>query len=603
MSTVARTERTIHRGGVPLHITEWGRPGPDHPTIVLVHGYPDTHAVWNPVADALAGRFHVVAHDVRGSGESGAPRSRSAYRIDELVADLRAVIDATSPDAPVHLAAHDWGSIQSWPALTSGALDGRVRSFTSISGPGLDEVGRWVAERRRHPSPRGLAQLAKQGVSSWYVYAFQLPLLAPAMWRLGIASALPKVLEAGEGAKPGDGWPAATLATDGARGVQLYRANMLQRVTRPDETTHTDVPVQVVVPTRDRFVSEALTSELHHTAPTMWRRPVPAGHWVVRSRPTAVARWITEFADHVDGGPESASLRRCRMGDGAEVRPADRPDHGKVVVVTGAGSGIGRATAVRFAERGATIVVADLDGDRAARTVELCTAAAGGSGGAGHPAAHAYTVDVSDTDVMERFAKLVEAEHGCPDIVVNNAGIGMAGAMLDTSVDDWQKILGVNVWGVIHGCRLFGAQMAERGEGGHIVNIASAAAFTPSRSFPAYATTKAAVLMLTESLRAELGVTGIGVSAVCPGFVDTGIASATHYVGVSASEQDAKRTKADRLYRLRSFTPDKVADAIVDAVERDRPLVLVAAEAKGSRALSRFAPGLSRRLAAIDLAP
>ena len=143
-------------------------------------------------------------------------------------------------------------------------------------------------------------------------------------------------------------------------------------------------------------------------------------------------------------------------------------------------------------------------------------------------------VDVADADAMERFAKAVEHEHGVADVVVNNAGVGISGGFLDTSVDDWERVLGVNLWGVIHGSRLFARQMVDRGEGGHVVNVASAAAFVPSKVLPAYATSKSAALMLTECLRAELAGDGIGVTAICPGVIDTAIVSTTRFVGLTS---------------------------------------------------------------------
>ena len=97
-----------------------------------------------------------------------------------------------------------------------------------------------------------------------------------------------------------------------------------------------------------------------------------------------------------------------------------------------------------------------------------------------------------------------------PDVVVNNAGIGIAGAVLDTSVDDWERALGANLWGVIHGSRLFARQMVDRVRGGHVVNVASAAAFVPSKVLPASATSKSATVMLTECLQAELADEGSG---------------------------------------------------------------------------------------------
>jgi short-subunit dehydrogenase len=145
--------------------------------------------------------------------------------------------------------------------------------------------------------------------------------------------------------------------------------------------------------------------------------------------------------------------------------------------------------------------------------------------------------------------------------------------------------------------------MVDHGGVGHIVNVASAAAFIPSRTLPAYAASKAAVLMLTECLRAELADDGIGVSAICPGFVDTGIATATRYVGATDDEQAAKRQAADRLYKRRRVTPDAVADAIVRAVDHDLPLVPVAAEARLGLFTQRFAPRVRRLVARVDLSP
>src|SRR5215470_16770621 len=190
---------------------------------------------------------------------------------------------------------------------------------------------------------------------------------------------------------------------------------------------------------------------------------------------------------------------------------AEKPFGNKLVVVTGAGSGIGRATALGFAANGATIVAADLDLAAATSASELITARGG--------TAHARQVDVSAA-------------------AVNNAGIAIVGPLLAHTEEDWQRIIGVNLLGVVRGCRLFGTQMAERGRGGHLVNIASAASYAPSASLPAYATTKAAVRMLSECLRAELAASGIGVTAICPGFTSTPIARAARYVGLPAGEEE-----------------------------------------------------------------
>ncbi len=266
---------------------------------------------------------------------------------------------------------------------------------------------------------------------------------------------------------------------------------------------------------------------------------------------------------------------------------------GQLVLVTGAGSGIGRATAFAFAESGARVVAVDRDAESAARTAELARLI-------GAPEAWAETVDVSDEQAMEKLAEKVAAEYGVVDVLVNNAGIGLSGSFFDTTPEDWKKVLDVNLWGVIHGCRLFGKQMAERGQGGHIVNTASAAAFQPSKALPAYSTSKAAVLMLSECLRAELSGQGIGVSAICPGLVNTNITSTAHFAGVDADEEKRRQKKSARLYGMRNYPPEKVADAIVRAVVRNEAVVPVTPEARGAHLMSRFAPRALRAMARLE---
>ena len=177
----------------------------------------------------------------------------------------------------------------------------------------------------------------------------------------------------------------------------------------------------------------------------------------------------------------------------------------------------------------------------------------------------------------------------------------MAGSFLDHTVADWQQVLDVNLWGVIHGSRLFAAQMLARGEGGHIVNISSAAAYLPSRLLPAYSTSKAAVLMLSECLRAELAGQGIGVTAICPGVVNTNITATSRFLGRTAQQQEQDRRRAARVYARRGFGPERVAEQILAAVRADRAVVPVTIEARLGYLGSRFAPRLLRRLARIDV--
>ncbi|MCT7356587.1 SDR family NAD(P)-dependent oxidoreductase, partial [Streptomyces sp. 15-116A] len=238
------------------------------------------------------------------------------------------------------------------------------------------------------------------------------------------------------------------------------------------------------------------------------------------------------------------------------------------------------------------VVAVDRDPESAARTAQEARRA-------GAPAAWAEPADVSDEQAMEKLAERVTTEYGVVDVLVNNAGIGLGGSFFDTTPEDWKQVLDVNLWGVIHGCRLFGRRMAERGQGGHIVNVASAAAYQPTRALPAYSTSKAAVLMLSECLRAELAGQGIGVTAICPGFVNTAITSTARFAGVDAEEERRLQKRAARLYGLRNYPPEKVAAAILRGVVRDAAVVPVTPEARVAYALSRWMPGALRRIARV----
>ena len=214
-----------------------------------------------------------------------------------------------------------------------------------------------------------------------------------------------------------------------------------------------------------------------------------------------------------------------------------------------------------------------------------------------------YQADVSDEESMNNLAAQVRNDHGVVDILVNNAGIGMAGRFLETSPANWDDIIGVNVRGVISGSRAFGAQMVERGEGGTIINMASASAYLPSKSMVAYSTTKAAVLAFSESLRADFADEGIAVTAVCPGFVNTDIAKSTVYAGMSAEEQERARDKADAAYRRRNYTPEATAKAIVKAIKAGPAVLPIAAESRIGYAMRRISPSMIRLLARLDIRP
>ncbi|ASK35774.1 short chain dehydrogenase [Alcanivorax sp. N3-2A] len=571
--------RTVTRDGV--NIATRRRGDPQRPTVLFVHGYPDNSEVWDAVTEALGDQdYHLVTYDVRGAGASSAPAGLAAYKLAQLRDDLFAVIDSVSPGRPVHLVAHDWGSIQSWEAVTEPGAERRIASYTSLSGPCLDHVGANLRETGAGDLAGSLGQLAK----SWYIGAFHVPGLAPMAWKLGLGDAWPALLRRTERISAPVN---PTQTRDGTQGIALYRANMLPRLRHPRER-HTTIPVQLLVARRDRYVGPALADLASRWCGALWRRELNTGHWgPLLSHPALTARYLREFIDHLEGAPASQALRRARV-------TRDQKEHsGKLVVITGSGSGIGRETALAFGERGATVLCTDIDTDAAERTAELIRVTGGN--------ALSRKADVGNARSMEALARYVDKHLGAPDVLVNNAGIGLAGPLLETSVADWKQVLDVNLWGVIHGCRLFGKQMIEQAKGGHIVNVSSASAYLPSRVLPAYATSKSAVLMLTECLRAELADQGIGVSAICPGIIDTPITGRTRFVGVDDQEQGRRRDAARRFYQRRGFTPDRVAEAIVAAVRDNRAEVPVSVEATGMRLVGRLAPTLARRLARLEM--
>jgi NAD(P)-dependent dehydrogenase (short-subunit alcohol dehydrogenase family)/pimeloyl-ACP methyl ester carboxylesterase len=574
----------VPSGAVSLAVQSRG--DPSRPAVVLVHGYPDSSQVWEPVAQALASHYYVITYDVRGAGASDAPEHKSDYRLECLMQDLKAVTDALCPKRPFHLVAHDWGSIQSWESVTDPQMQLRIASYTTISGPCLDHAGHWMRHRLLRPTPRNWGQLFGQLLHSWYIYVFHLPWLAPWLWRRVIAKRWSALLRRIEGVECE---PGTTRAKDGDHGIQLYRANIFPRLLFPRER-RTDVPVQLILPLRDHYVRPQLSDDLLQWAPRLWRHELQAGHWtLLLKQPGLLASHISRFIEFIETGQEPAMLQR------AQVKETRKPYAGKLAVVTGAGSGIGRETVLALAARGAEVVAADINEKTAEETAQMAR-----QSGA---TVHVRQLDVGATEQMESFAGWVRDTLGAPDIVVNNAGVGLGGRLLDTSVADWERLLRVNLWSVINGSRLFAQQMVDAAKPGHIINTASAAAFAPSVALPAYATTKAAVLMLSDCLRAELHEHGIHVAAICPGVIDTNITSTARFVGVSAEEEARRQVATRKLYQKRNLKPDAVARKIIKAIDRRQPLVMVGIEASLLRFIYRFLPALARRMARMDLTP
>ncbi|WP_280492858.1 SDR family oxidoreductase [Nocardia asiatica] len=575
-------ERTVRSGAFDLAVYEYGDPTAE--TVVLVHGWPDTHHLWDAVAPLLARRFHVVAYDTRGHGRSTRTRRTDDFRLDRLAADFYAVADAVSPDRPVHVLAHDWGSVQVWEAVCEPRAAARVASFTSVSGPNLDHVGKWIRSKLSRPTPRNVWQPFTQLLSSAYTLFFMTPVLPRAAFGLiGTERFWRQVVSVMNETAPSNVRLGPTFRADLVDGLLIYRANIVRRMLAPRER-RTEVPVQLIVAGRDVAVRPAGFDDEHKWTERLWRRDVRAGHWMPFSHPELLATATTELIDTLGGAQPPRTLRRAETGRSA------RPFDDQLVVITGGGSGIGRATALALARRGAEIALSDIDLAAAKETAELIAAENG--------VAHAYRLDVADEDEMRSHAATVLRDHGVPDILINNAGIGQAGGFFETSSADFDRVMRINLGGVVNGCRAFGPAMAERGLGGHIVNLSSMAAYSPQQGFSAYSTSKSAVFMFSDCVRAELAARGISVHTICPGIVHTNIVARTRFSGVSAEEEKRKQERYDNLYRMRRYGPEKVAEQIVRALQRDRSIVPVTPEAHLQYHFGRLAPAVVRFLAA-----
>ena len=247
---------------------------------------------------------------------------------------------------------------------------------------------------------------------------------------------------------------------------------------------------------------------------------------------------------------------------------------GKVAAVTGAASGLGRAMALAFAEEGMDLALADVN---ELGSVETALRRLGRK-------AFSMRVDVSRGADVEAFAEAAVRELGAVHVVCNNAGVALSGAAWENSEDEWRWILGVNLWGVVHGVRAFAPRLIAQNEG-HIVNTASVAGLISPPGMGAYSVTKHAVVALSECLHHDLRERGspVGVSVLCPAYVPTGIADSVPPVSVAKSrERLVKEASLKKAVAAGKLSADEVARAVVAAVKQDRFYVLTHPAIKGA---------------------
>ncbi len=250
----------------------------------------------------------------------------------------------------------------------------------------------------------------------------------------------------------------------------------------------------------------------------------------------------------------------------------------KVVVITGAGSGIGRALALNLARKGSLLALSDVDEAGLAETVELVK-------NAGATEVRSDRLDVADRAAFAAYAPAVAEQFGRVNVVINNAGVALAGDLADLTYDDMEWILGVNFWGVVHGTKEFLPHLIASGDG-HVVNLSSLFGLISVPGQSAYNATKYAVRGLTEALRQEMLIAGhpVGVTAVHPGGIKTAIAR-----NARVSHREDKEAAA-RLFdeKLARMTPDRAAEIIVRGILGNKARVLVGADAHALHHLAKL---------------
>ncbi|MBU6162906.1 MAG: SDR family NAD(P)-dependent oxidoreductase [Myxococcales bacterium] len=253
---------------------------------------------------------------------------------------------------------------------------------------------------------------------------------------------------------------------------------------------------------------------------------------------------------------------------------------GRCALVTGAASGIGAALCRALLASGNRVVAIDRDwSDRVEPTFGESFSAN----------VRLVTLDVRRNESWQALARELDDAGWTPEILINNAGVGVAGAFEATTLDDWDRLIDVNLKGVVYGIQAFYSGMRERGHG-HIVNVASGAALCPRPGMAAYAATKAAVFALSNALRAEAAVYHVGVTVVCPGYIGTRIMENTGFRGVDGAAMQ-------RSIPIRPTSADACAARILKAVSRNEGVVTVGPEIAIEWMLNRLSPSLAGRVA------
>lgn len=249
----------------------------------------------------------------------------------------------------------------------------------------------------------------------------------------------------------------------------------------------------------------------------------------------------------------------------------------KTVAVTGGASGLGKAMALRYAKAGWAVAIADLNDERGEATLGELNALCGN--------ASYHRVDVRDASAIEHWRDAIMERWGQIDVVINNAGIASHGGIAESSLEDWDFAIDVNLMGVVRGCKYFSQVMKQQGHG-HIVNIASMAGLIHAPEMNSYNATKAAVVALSETMLFELGPFGVGITVVCPGFFQTNLAEST------ISPDAHAQAHVSKMLATSDITADDIADQVFTAVESNQFMLLPHKSYRNTWYWKRFMPSL-----------
>lgn len=291
MSILGKNKVYVKSDNICLAAYHWGELNPDRETIVLIHGYPDSAEVWEPIAQHLKSNFNVIAYDVRGTGLSDIPASTQEYDFEYLVRDLSQVISTLNPHSAVHLVGHDWGALQGWEAVLGDRLKHQIASYIAMA-PSADHVGWWF---KRQWEQKSYLSVIKRIISSGYMPMLKIPVIPELSWYLGLARIWPKVVGLLEKSKVELN---STQVRNSVSGLGLYRQNLLTRLYEPT-TRKTTIPVYMLLMSQDPFVPMSLSQGMQEWVQQVEYDEVFAGHWGILSQPEQVAEKITGFVNNI----------------------------------------------------------------------------------------------------------------------------------------------------------------------------------------------------------------------------------------------------------------------------------------------------------------